>query len=258
MRISIIGSGNVATHLGKAFYHSGHEIADICSPSPGHARALASLVNARALTQPSALRKDIDLCLIAVKDDVIEQLASALDFRETVVAHTAGSISMQTLSGSSPYYGVFYPFQTFSAFREPDISRVPFCLEANRQQALERLRELAESIGGKIVEVDSPGRKTLHLAAVFASNFTNHLYALAGELIREKGLPFDIMRSLILETAEKAVNADPFTAQTGPAVRNDQKVIREHLHQLEGQPALKQLYSLLSASILNSHKKPNI
>lgn len=259
MKISIIGSGNVATHLGRALFGSGHEIVDICSPSPGHAEALARQLNARAIMDPLEISTPIDLCLIAVKDDAIEQLASeqltsALDFQSTIVAHTAGSVSMEVLSEVSPNYGVFYPFQTFSRFRETDISHVPFCLEANNRKTMERLAGLVNSIRGKIFEVDSRERKTLHLAAVFANNFTNHLYTIAEELLKTDNLSFDLIRPLILETAEKVLYAAPGEAQTGPAARGDQKVMEGHLQLLEGKPELKELYSLLSANILKLKK----
>lgn len=255
MRISILGSGNVATHLGRAFFRSGHKIIDVCSPTPGHAASLATELNARAIQKAGDFDQDTDLCLIAVKDDAIEEVARGMGFQKALVAHTAGSIPMEVLKGSAPGYGVFYPFQTFSGFREPDLSEAPFCLEASSPGVMRRLSELAESIRGRAYEVDSAGRRRLHLAAVIACNFTNHLYTLADELLQEQGLSPELLRPLIMETAEKVMEAAPFEAQTGPAVRNDRLVIEDHLRQLEHKPELQELYKLLSASITNLHLK---
>lgn len=251
MKISIVGSGNIAACLGKAFYRAGHEIAEVFSRSAGHAGELAGQVNARPVSRLSQLGTEIDCCLIAVKDDAIEEVAQSLKFTRAVVAHTAGSISMEALAGSSPDYGVFYPFQTFSRDREPDTSQVPFCLEASNAATYERLEQLAASIRGKVYRTDSRQRKVLHLAGAFACNFTNHFYAIAEELLREEGLSFDMVRPLIRETAEKALAVMPREAQTGPAVRNDQKVISAHLALLERKPRLQELYRLISAGILN-------
>lgn len=255
MRISIIGSGNVATHLGKALYASGHEIVDVFSPSAGHAGLLATALNARAITRLWQLSPQVDLCLIAVKDDVIEDLAADLKLSHSMVVHTAGSIPMQVLAASAPAYGVLYPFQTFSKPRQLDITQVPFCLEASDGETLRRLEQLVADLGARSYVLDTDSRKALHLAAVFACNFTNHLYTLAESLLREKAIPFDLLRPLIGETAGKALEGNPFEAQTGPAVRNDQKVIAGHLRQLEGKPELRELYGLLSESIRKTHKK---
>lgn len=255
MRISIIGSGNVATGLGRVFYTAGHEICEVFSRSPEHAAEAARPVNARPVTLLSGLHNDIDLFLIAVKDDAIAEVAATLADAGTAVAHTAGSVPMEILSGCSPDYGVFYPFQTFSRSRQTDIEGVPFCLEASNERTYELLEDLAGSIRGRIYRTDSAQRKALHLAGAFACNFTNHCYALAEELLEQEGLEFEIVKPLIRETAEKALLLGPRQAQTGPAVRNDREVIRGHLELLKSRPAYARLYEQLSESILEMYKK---
>lgn len=253
MKISIIGSGNVATHLAIAFFRAGHDIVDVCSPSPGHAQALASEVRARAVTQPSQLDPAVDLCLIAVRDDVIADVAAAVTLQRAILVHTAGSVSLEVLS-SHRRIGVFYPFQTFSKGRQLDVAQIPFCLEAGDPETLDQLKMLVESLDATHHELNSAERKALHVAAVFACNFTNHLYALASELLREKGMPFDLLKPLIEETAGKIKERDPLEAQTGPAVRNDLKVINEHLKLLQDKPEFREVYRLLSASISKMHQ----
>ena len=255
MKISLIGSGNVATHLGKAFQSAGHEIAEVCSRSAENAALLAASLKASALTDLSALSHEVDLLLIAVRDDAIENILAGLNFRKTIVAHTAGSIPMEILGGSSPNYGVFYPFQTFSKIREPELSGLPLCIEASNLETLENLEVLAKSINGRPYRTASAQRQVLHLAAVFACNFSNHLYAVAERLLEQNRLPFDLLRPLIKETAAKALDVSPREAQTGPAARGDRKVIAGHLALLEGQPGLKELYSALTESIFRQYNK---
>lgn len=255
MRISIIGSGNVATGLGRAFYTAGHEICEIFSRSPEHAAEAALPVNARPVTLLSGLRHDVDLFLMAVKDDAIAEVAENLAGTGTAVAHTAGSVPMEVLSGCSPDYGVFYPFQTFSRSRQTDTAGTPFCLEASNRHTYELLESLAESIGGRVYRAGSVQRKALHLAGAFACNFTNHCYALAEELLKQEGLEFEIIKPLIRETTEKALLLGPREAQTGPAVRGDREVIKVHLELLKDRPAYARLYKQLSESILEMFKR---
>lgn len=264
MKISVIGSGNVATHLGNAFYRAGHHVAEVFSRSREHAALLAERVGARAVTDLADLSGDLDLCLIAIKDDaisgVLSALKPALELSGGILAHTAGSIPLEILKGNARNCGVFYPFQTFSKFREPDFRELPFCIEANNRETFQLLEGLAKGIGGKPYGIDSEQRKTLHLAAVFAANFSNHLYVVAEEMLKEKQLPFDIIRPLIKETAEKVMQSSPFEAQTGPALRGDLDVLESHLSLLGDYPGLKQIYGLreiyklLTESIFRQHR----
>lgn len=157
----------------------------------------------------------------------------------------------------APYctnFGVFYPFQTFTITKRVDFKHVPVCIEANTPQNLEVLAELARSISGNIRLFDSGQRQQIHLAAVFVCNFVNHFYTIGEKLLGEKGIDFEILKPLILETASKATSQSPESSQTGPASRNDKIVMEKHLAMLSQHPDLQNLYSLISERIIQTHK----
>jgi predicted short-subunit dehydrogenase-like oxidoreductase (DUF2520 family) len=164
---------------------------------------------------------------------------------------------MDILSSYTSNYGVFYPLQTFSVERKADFSSIPLCLEASNPDLLAQLYQLAQKITSSIQAISSEERKTLHLAAVFVNNFVNHLYVCGAQLTAQKGLDFDLLKPLILKTAQKVQTMAPLNAQTGPARRNDRQVISNHLLMLNSQPELQKIYSFVSDSIASIHKKPD-
>lgn len=252
MRVVIIGAGNVATHLAKAFRAVNVQVAQVWSYHYENALLLAHQVDAVAIEDLAALDQNADLCLIAVKDDSISELTSQLVGFKGVIAHTSGSVSIKVFENLFDNYGVCYPLQTFSKNKSIDFSNIPLCLEASNENALTLLKGIAGKLSSNITEVDSDKRKILHLAAVFACNFTSHLYALADEVLTANGLDFDILRPLIEETASKVQNELPLNVQTGPAIRNDNETIKKHEELLKQQPALLEIYKTLSDSIKNS------
>jgi predicted short-subunit dehydrogenase-like oxidoreductase (DUF2520 family) len=250
MRITIIGSGNVATHLGAAFKNAGHVIVQVYSRDLQNASLLAYHVRAEAIDDLNKINPETNLFVIAVKDDAIETVASALAKYQKLVVHTSGATSLQALLNHTKNAGVFYPLQTFSKTKEVDFNRVPLCIEGADEQITLQLEELAHTITQSVYHINSAGRKTLHLAAVFACNFPNYLYYLAQQLLAEYELPFDLLRPLILETAQKVQDHLPIDVQTGPAIRNDEKTMAAHLQQLAEKPELQQLYKRLSQDII--------
>ncbi len=174
--------------------------------------------------------------------------------QKSLLVHTAGSIPMSVWEGHAERYGVFYPMQTFSKQREVDFQEVPFFIEAKRAEDTELLKAIASTLSEKVYEADSEQRKSLHLAAVFICNFTNHMYALAADLLEKYNLPFEVMLPLIDETARKVHELAPRDAQTGPAVRYDENVMSNHLAMLVDSPALQEIYKLMSKSIHEHHK----
>ncbi|SMO65881.1 Rossmann-like and DUF2520 domain-containing protein [Solitalea koreensis] len=253
MRITIIGSGNVATVLAFALKRGGHEIVQVYSRTKANAIELAEQVDAKAVNEFADIHVNADLYIVSVKDDVIAKTANSFNVDGKIVVHTAGSIPMEVLKASSDNYGVFYPLQTFSKQRTQSFESIPICLEASDERTMKALKELANSISTNVTEVNSEQRKVLHLTAVFACNFVNHLYTLSEQLLKEHKLSFDYIRPLIIETAEKIKNINPLEAQTGPARRNDQQVMLSHLQMLENEPVLKSIYTLLSESIVNTY-----
>ena len=192
------------------------------------------------------------LYIVSLKDSAFAELLQGIvegKREEALMVHTAGSIPMNVWEGHVPHYGVFYPMQTFSKQREVDFKEIPFFIEASSTEDAAFLKAIASTLSNCVYDADSEQRKSLHLAAVFTCNFTNHMYALAAELLKKYNLPFDVMLPLIDETARKVHELEPKTAQTGPAIRYDENVIGNHLRMLADDPAMQRLYELLSRSI---------
>jgi predicted short-subunit dehydrogenase-like oxidoreductase (DUF2520 family) len=252
MRITLIGSGNVATHLAAALKNAGHRLVQVYSPNMHNAALLAYHVGASAIDSLKDIDPETDIFIIAVKDDAISEIVPQLSLFKKPVAHTSGAVSLQVLLDVTPDAGVFYPLQTFSKTKELNFCEVPVCIEGATEELTRQLEELARTISNNIYRVDSAQRKILHLAAVFACNFTNHLYAVAEGLLKEHRMSFDMLRPLITETADKIKTHAPASVQTGPAVRKDEQTMQAHLQMLDGKDELQQIYLLLSQDIIKN------
>lgn len=251
MNIVLLGSGRVATQIGKALHNAGIPVAQVYSPTLAHAQTLALQVHAKAISELAELTKNADVYIISVKDDAILGLVDQLDLGDKLVLHTSGSTAMDVLKTASTHYGVLYPLQTFSFDKTVDFSQVPIAVEASSPEIAKQLEALAHKLSPKIIQMTSEQRFVLHIAAVFACNFSNHLYAIAEQLLESKGISFDYLRPLIAETAAKVQQALPSEVQTGPAIRKDEKILQKHLDFLKEQPPLQEIYRLLSQSIVN-------
>lgn len=249
MKIVLIGAGNLATNLGKGLLQAGHEIAQVFSRTMESAGALADILGSKPITDLAQVCNDADIYILSVKDTVLEDLQrNLLKGREhALMVHTAGSMKMDVLEADRR--GVFYPLQTFSKGKEVDFKEIPFFLEANHEEDLAVMRELAETLTDKIYVLSSNDRKWLHVAAVFGCNFVNHCYSMAANLLEKHDIPFSVMLPLITETAEKVKEIHPKDAQTGPAMRWDTNVMDRHLGLLNDQPDLQEIYRLLSEHI---------
>jgi predicted short-subunit dehydrogenase-like oxidoreductase (DUF2520 family) len=250
MRITIIGSGNVATHLATAFKNVGHHIVQIYSRDLQNAALLAYHVKAEPIDDLQNINHETDLFVIAVKDDAIGIVAEQLARHQKLMAHTSGAVDLYTLLAFSDHAGVFYPLQTFSKTKEVDFRNVPLCIEGADEDITRELERIAQNISNKVYRVNSGQRKVLHLAAVFANNFPNYLYTIAQRILAKKELDFDLLRPLILETAQKVQEGLPTAMQTGPAARQDETTMNNHLHLLRNDPDLQELYKLLSQGII--------
>lgn len=248
MKVVIIGSGNVATHIAKALVAVNINVTQIWSYHFQNAISLANEVNAVAIKHLSEVDLAADICLISVKDDEIANVALQLKSFSGIIMHTSGAVGLNVFSDFENY-GVFYPLQTFSKDKNVEFSNIPLCVEANNDQNLLALKQLANKLSTNVVAVNSDKRKVLHLAAVFACNFTNHLYALADELLKANDLDFDIIRPLITETANKVQHTFPSLVQTGPAIRSDEQTLKKHEEMLNDHQAMLELYKILSNSI---------
>lgn len=247
MRIIFIGSGNVATHMAMALKVSGNEIVQVYSRTIDNARKLAGRVEAVPIDDMGQIYREADLYIFSVKDDALPDIINQMPPTKGVWAHTAGSIPISVLSRQEER-GVIYPLQTFSRNRVVNFWDIPVFIEGNSIETAALLKELTETISGNVHFLSGDKRRILHLAAVFACNFTNHMYTLASEIMGEEGIPFHLLNPLITETAAKVMVMDPKDTQTGPAVRFDEKVIQKH-QELLSDPMKKKIYSLLSESI---------
>lgn len=236
IKVALIGRGNVSFHLTRVFRAT--------------EKIGVTVLNSRE-EMPIDKRKSIDICIVAVSDNAIKEVSKKLNGSDLIVAHTSGSVSINDLPNGCRR-GVFYPLQTFSKEREVDFSNIPICVEAESNKDLELLSELAHCISKNVQQVSSAQRKSLHMAAVFANNFTNHLYEIASEICIENDLPFDLIKPLILETADKIKTLSPFEAQTGPARRRDLSTIKDH-EELLKDSYRKEMYQQLTRSIQKTY-----
>jgi len=231
-KVALIGQGNVSFHLESTF--TGVKEVE-CTIYNSRDENLGKLVNSS------------DVCIVAVSDSAIKGVSKKLLPTNALIAHTSGSVSMKELPDDGRR-GVFYPLQTLSSAKSIDFSKVPICIEAESLEDREILLKLANYISSSVHQVSSEQRKSLHLAAVFANNFTNHMYQTAHDICEENKLSFDLIRPLIHETSNKIMSLTPFEAQTGPAKRNDQATIKSQQNQIEDSER-RELYSKLSKSI---------
>lgn len=245
MKIVIIGSGNVAFHLCQAFTEAGLPLIQVFGRNR---EALEVIAQQNQISYSTEKLEDADCYIIAVKDDVVAEVSTLVTNPNALVVHTAGALPMEVLRGAYRK-GVFYPLQTFSKGKSLDYTEIPFFIEAENDADLATLRHLALMISPKVMVANTEKRKHLHLAAVFACNFVNHLYARAKEITDQMQVPFDYLLPLIEETLDKVYYIEPKQAQTGPAIRNDQNTIMEHQKILMDDETKLNLYQTITQSI---------
>lgn len=251
MKVTLIGAGNLATQLGKSLKKAGVIISQVYSRTEDSARTLGELLEAEWLTDIKALRDEADVYIFSVKDSVLCELISEVckGRGDKLFLHTAGSIPMSCFEGKALRYGVFYPMQTFSKTKDVDFERIPVFIESNSIETEDVIRSLVNKLTQRVIRLSSADRKYLHLAAVWACNFTNYCYTVASDILGEHGIPFDVMLPLINETTEKIQKISPKEAQTGPAVRGDRNVMSKQLELMNGKEDLQELYKMLSKGI---------
>ncbi len=251
MKIVLIGAGNVATNLGFALDKAKQEVVQVYSRTEKAAQQLAEMLHTESTISIEDVTADADLYILSVKDDVLPTLIPQLckGKEEKMFVHTAGSVSKYVFKGYANHYGVFYPMQTFSKDRLVHFDNIPCFVEGSGVMELAFLKLFASQLSQTVYELDSEGRKYLHLAAVFACNFANHCYAVGADILEKHHLPSDILLPLIDETAAKVHELPAKKAQTGPAVRYDQTVLQRQASLLEDNPLLKEIYESMSKSI---------
>ena len=247
-KIIFIGAGNLATQLSSAMKEQGYDIIQIYSKSLKNAKILGSSLSCDYTDDLNQIKDTADLYIFSIKDTALQECIRSVKPNKALWVHTAGNIPMSVFEPHAKRYGVFYPLQTFSKNKKVNFSNIPFFVEANSEKDATLLTDMALKISQDVRVISSEQRKYIHLAAVFACNFTNHMYAISEKLLKEHGLPFDILQPLIQETSDKIKKISPVTAQTGPAVRYDENVMNKQLSLLKDDQ-LKEIYRLLSKNI---------
>jgi predicted short-subunit dehydrogenase-like oxidoreductase (DUF2520 family) len=254
MRVVMLGSGNAATVLCEAIVKAGHDIVQIVSRVEENAKLLASSYFATTAPLTAAEFADADIYIIALHDAALDHIENIPALKNKLVVHTAGAISINALKDCSDTYGVLYPLQSLSRFSN-HVPEIPLLVDGNNQETLHRILGFAKSISGNVIEANDTEKLNYHVAAVFVSNFSNHLYALAEIFCNNERLEFKNLLPLINETNIRIKEISPFLTQTGPAIRDDVFTLNKHLQALTSHPDMKYLYLKLSESIIKFHGK---
>ncbi len=248
MNVVIIGTGNVATVLGKLIHSRGHRIVEVVGRNKNATQKLATLFNSKVNTDFSAITELGDIYMIAVVDTAIESIAKKLTLQNKLVIHTAGSVSINVLNSPNNKFGVLWPLQSLRKEMN-HVPEIPFVIDANNEVTYATLLAFTKTLTERVFRANDAKRIKLHLTAVMVSNFTNHLYALADDYCHKEVLDFKLFLPLIEETGNRVKNNAPKNVQTGPAVRNDDATIGNHLNLLKSYPSLQKIYQLMSESI---------
>ncbi|MEP0712753.1 Rossmann-like and DUF2520 domain-containing protein [Algoriphagus sp.] len=253
-KIAILGAGNVAWHLASALEDAGHTITEV------YARTLKSASTITDRVYAGEPKDDLDfstseaeIFILAVRDSAILDVADEVILPEdSILVHTSGSVPLDMLNYSSAAYtGIFYPLQSFTKGRKIEFDEVPILLESDDEETLQKLKKLAKSLSPLTYLVRSKDRKAMHIAAVFASNFSNHMIRIAEEIMKRQGLDFEMLKPLIIETISKSLQLGAKAAQTGPAIREDYETLEDHHRFLNYNESLAEIYRLVSQDIID-------
>ncbi len=254
--ISFIGSGNLAWHLAPAFDNAGFVVKEVYSRNASHAEALTGrLYQAEVKATLDFSTSSSSVFIVAVNDDSISNIAKEIILpEEAVLAHTSGSVPLTDLQfAATSNIGVFYPLQTFTQNKKIDFKQIPIFIESNNDETESVLSILAKAISNHVKKISSEERKALHIAAVFASNFTNHMLTLSKNILQQNSIEFEWLKPLIIETVNKSLQMGPEAAQTGPAKRGDLETLEKHMAFLQNEPDLSEVYRIISQHIINHY-----
>lgn len=258
MNVSIIGSGNVAWHLAPAFDNTDFAVKEVYSRKAKHAEALAEkLYQAHVKKSLDFSDSPSQVFIIAVADDAIQEIVQEIVLPDNaILVHTSGSQPLSILEyAATPNIGVLYPLQTFSRNRKLNLKDVPFLIESKNSHCEKVLVRMAKSISKNVYSISSADRKAIHVAAVFASNFTNHMLSIAMEILNRNKLDFSLLKPLIEETIAKSLSMNPSEAQTGPARRGDLEILDKHVEFLKYDKAVAEIYRVISQHILDQYSE---
>ena len=254
MKVALVGSGNVATVLGKVMHNAGHEIVQVLSRNENHAKVLAQIFNCSAGSFKSSDYEEADIYILAITDTALYHLDQYMQLRNKLVVHTAGSVSKEVLKNVSSRYGIIYPLQSLIKDTEK-IPAIPLLVDGSSIETTNIIRDFSKTLSDSVADANDQERLKFHVAAVLVNNFTNHLFAMGDEFCKKEKIDFEKLYPLIDETINRIKLHAPQTVQTGPAIREDIYTLGKHLQILSAHPDLKYLYLKLSESILKLHQK---
>ncbi len=255
-RITMIGSGNLASHLAPALENAGHFVHEVYSRNPASAKGLCNILyNAACVSSLNFSQSKSAFFIIAVNDDAIEELSAQITLPPNgILLHTSGTKSISILS-CFEHFGSLYPLQTFTKRRKVSWEEIPILTEGSDEETAKHILALGKSISTKAFQASEEKRKLIHLSAVFSANFANHLLYMAKSMLDENDIDFTILQPLLSETLKKAFEIDPIKAQTGPAVRKDISTIRDHLKILDNKDDFKKIYKDITENIIKVHSQ---
>jgi predicted short-subunit dehydrogenase-like oxidoreductase (DUF2520 family) len=256
--VSFIGSGNLAWHLAPTLDNSGYTVREVYSRNFKNAKALVGkLYQAEVKNSLDFSDSNSSVFVICVSDDAIEEIVQEIILPENaILVHTSGSQPLNVLAYAAiSRIGVFYPLQTFTKQKKVDFSEIPIFIESADEEVSAHLRKMAKTISKKVEVIDSSKRVALHIAAVFASNFTNHMLTISKSIMQVSGLQYDWLKPLIAETITKSLAIGPEAAQTGPAKRGDFEILDKHLALLQNDEQIAELYKLISQHIVDTQEE---
>ncbi|MBK8625996.1 MAG: DUF2520 domain-containing protein [Saprospiraceae bacterium] len=257
--VSIIGSGNVAWHLANRLSLAGYEIINVCGRNPEEeAEPFESITEGLVYVPNIELLDDgSDIYILCVNDDAIQEVLDTLPFKlndNQILVHTSGSVPSSVLAEYAKNYGVLWPVMTLTKYKEPQyIDSIPYVITSHNEYVSYHLVTMADQISSHFTMMVDEKRIQLHLAAVIANNFSNHIFTLTAEYCEKMELDFDLLKDIIGETAYKIETEEPANLQTGPAKRNDKRTIEKHLQMLEDQPDLYKIYCIFTESIIQKY-----
>ena len=250
MRIVIIGSGNVATVLGRLFKKNNHQVIQIISRHLENSKLLANELDCSYTNYDGVTDMSADFYLVSITDGVLFDLNKSFSLGKKLIVHTAGSVTKDVLKDISTNYGILYPFQSLRKEME-GIPEIPLLVDGNTNEATTLIEDFAKTLSPVVKRTTDEERLRLHVAGVVVNNFTNHLYAVAEEFCAKENVDFRLLLPLIQETTRRLQHYAPKDVQTGPAKRNDVFTLDKHLRILSGHPKLKYIYLKLTDSIMN-------
>lgn len=253
VNISLIGTGKVAMHLAPALQQAGHHVLQVIGRNEEAAKAIAKSINTEWSSDFSSLSPQTQLVILAVSDSAITEVANRISNGNYVVAHISGATPISSLARFD-HHGVMYFLQSFVPHKKPDFTQMPVLINGSNETSLSLIRKVAESLSKKVSAVSDHQREAVHVAAVFANNFSNHMLTIAEDILRENDMNLDVLKPLIFESIGRLRVANPSDIQTGPAIRGDEQTMKMHLELLNSKEK-KDLYERISKSIQDRYRE---